>query len=683
MSQMYGSSDREHVRAAETGAARPGRRWRAAIGLVGLLAACGGAEEEWVCEGTTADTEFVTAIGCVDDFEAIASRPIDATIPGARSVKTVVDRVDGEALYFQNSVLYPTHYQFASTHLSGAGKPIVPMLAEFNTTEYFSPSRRFLLGALTHYEQPDQWVYEISPYDNADATMIASAYARIAAETFVGGELYFHPTSEAIAAIVPDLPEAVRVITTDELYAGITYQPLNPAESIGQLRFFTAEELSTGAAYLSFRDIAVLDHVPNDISVAMGIITAEFQTPLSHVNVLSKNRGTPNMALRDGFDNAALRALEGKWVRLTVDLFEYRVEEVTQAEADAWWDEHRPTAIQVPGLDLSATDLRDDVDLVDTTGGVSIKDAVKNATRAYGGKAAHFGALTDVEGVPMPRGFAIPLYYYRQFMEANGFDARVNALLADAEFTNEPAVRDSRLAQLRADIEAAPLDAGFVDLVKAKLAADYPGTRMRFRSSTNAEDLDGFTGAGLYTSESGDPDDPDDPIEDAIRKVWASVWNFKAFEERSYRGIDHLAVGMALLCHRAFPDEEANGVALTNNPYDTTGLNPAFYINAQLGGESVVLPPAGVTTDQILLFWEQQGQPVVYLKTSNLVAPGTSVLSRTQLFALADALDRIHDYFRSSYGGGDWYAMDIEWKFEGADGEEPQLYIKQARPHGQ
>jgi hypothetical protein len=88
-----------------------------------------------------------------------------------------------------------------------------------------------------------------------------------------------------------------------------------------------------------------------------------------------------------------------------------------------------------------------------------------------------------------------------------------------------------------------------------------------------------------------------------------------------------------------------------------------------------------VTTDQVLLFWEQPGQPVVYLEHSNLVVPGADVLTTTQLFALADALDRIHDHFRAAYGVTDaWYAMDVEWKFEGEPGQEPQLYIKQARP---
>jgi pyruvate,water dikinase len=656
----------------------------AVLAGVAPVTACGDDDPGLTCLGLTTASEFATELGCADDFAALASLPLDSTIPGARSLKVVIDRVDTDAQYFQNSNLYQTHYQFASTHLSGGALPVVPTLAEFNTTEYYSPSRRFILGALTHYEQPDKWVYELSPYDTADVAMITTAYAAVAAHSFVGDDLYFHPTSDAIEALVPQLPPSVKVITTEEIFAGITYQPLNVATSYGQLRFHTADALSTGQAYLSFRDIVVLDAVPNDISVAMGIITDQFQTPLSHVNVLSKNRGTPNMALRGAFADAALRALEGKWVKLTVGLLAYELVEVTQAEADAWWEANRPTVVQVPGMDLTATDLRDDVDLITLDGVASIKDLVKATTRAYGGKAAHFGALTEIEGVPMPKGFAVPLFYYRQFMEQNGFDARVTALLADVAFQNDPATRDAALAQLRTDMEAAPVDAAFLTALRAKLDAEYPGLRMRFRSSTNAEDLDGFTGAGLYTSESGATNDPLDPVEDAVRQVWASVWNFKAFEERSYRGIDHLAVGMALLSHRAFTDEEASGVAVTNNPFDASGLDPAFYINAQLGDASVVLPPAGITTDQVLVYWDSPGQPIVYIGHSNLVASNATVLSRTQLLALATALDKIHDYFRAAYGTGvDWYAMDIEWKFDGEPGQEPALYIKQARPYGQ
>jgi hypothetical protein len=209
---------------------------------------------------------------------------------------------------------------------------------------------------------------------------------------------------------------------------------------------------------------------------------------------------------------------------------------------------------------------------------------------------------------------------------------------------------------------------------------------MRFRSSTNAEDLDGFTGAGLYTSKSGDPNDPLSPVADAIREVWSSVWYFRAFEERSYRSIDHQAVGMALLVHRSFPDEEANGVALTDNPFDKSGLDPAFYINVQKGDESVVLPPPGISTDSLLYYYGQSGQPTSYLSHSNLIAEGETVLSRTQVRELGEALILIRDFFAPAYGPGPsstaWWAMDVEFKFDGEPGEVPALYVKQARPFG-
>ena len=75
-------------------------------------------------------------------------------------------------------------------------------------------------------------------------------------------------------------------------------------------------------AYVGFRDVVVLDSSPDNISVCAGIISQDFQTPLSHINVLARNRGTPNMGLRGAFDNPTLRALDGKWVRFVVGAFE-------------------------------------------------------------------------------------------------------------------------------------------------------------------------------------------------------------------------------------------------------------------------------------------------------------------------------------------------------------------------
>ncbi len=644
----------------------------------------GGRQWECLLDASADAPDFASELGCETDFALLSSEPPSASIPGATSVKVVVDRADDNALYFQNSKKYGVHYEFVSEHLSGNGLPLVPTLTEFSNIEYYSPDRRFVLGALTYYAGPDVWAFELSPYDTAGAELIELAYDQIREHAFVEGDLRFHPTSGPLEIAAESLPSDVAVITTDELFAGIDYQPLNLGLSMGRLTFVSAAELET--VYVGFRDIVVLDAVPNDISVTAGIITETFQTPLSHINVLSQNRSTPNMALRGAFDDETLRALDGKYIELNVTAFEYTIREVTQAEADQWWEDNRPPPLGVPELDLTVTELTDIETILDLET-FDLSDALDAAIPAFGGKASHYGGLALIgEEVPTPKAFAIPVYHYRKFLEDNGFDARIEQMLADEEFRGDPAVREAQLDQLRADMMVAPLDPAFEQAVTDKLNADYPGIRMRFRSSTNAEDLDGFTGAGLYTSKSGDPNDPAYPVADAIREVWSSVWFFRAYEEREFRGIDHTAVGMALLVHNSFPEEEANGVALTANIFDRNCVEPGFYINVQVGEESVVKPAPGITTDQFVYHFDYPNQPMVFLSHSNLVAEGDTVLTAAQTFALGKGLRAVHDYFFEAYGAGStscekFYAMDVEFKFDGPPGEEPQLFIKQARPH--
>src|SRR5688572_10911470 len=143
--------------------------------------------------------------------------------------------------------------------------------------------------------------------------MIQQAWDKIVAQTFFGPALYFHPTSGTDEEIAAALPKRVRPKPTSQFYEAVDFKPLNLATSIGRLRFARALDL-VASEYLTFRDIVVLDTVPNDLAVTLGIITQEFQTPLSHVNVLSQTRKIPNMALRNAFTDPKLRALEGKRV---------------------------------------------------------------------------------------------------------------------------------------------------------------------------------------------------------------------------------------------------------------------------------------------------------------------------------------------------------------------------------
>lgn len=645
-------------------------------------------KRQWSCNISGEAPDYLTSYGCKADFDAMASAPLSEKIPGATSAKTVLDREDSSLkLYFQNSKKYPIHYEFASKNLSGDEFSIVPSIGQFNTTEYYRTSRRFILGAVTYYEGPNVWAYEIAPYDNANAEMILQAFDKIADSTCFGDSLYFHPTSTAVAAEAAKLPSRVKIITTEQLYANIDYQPLNVATSIGRLVFVKAAALDT--AYVSYRDIVLLDMVPNDISVTSGIITEAFQTPLAHINVLSQNRKTPNMALRGAWTNTQLRSLENKWVELKVELSGYTIKEATTAEADAWWDLHKPSKVGIANMDTTVKDLTDVGKILDISG-LGLGPALKKAIPAFGGKTSHFSTFPYMDSIKVPypkEAFGIPVYYYWQHMEKNGLNKVVAEMLANDSFKNFPAVRDKKLEKLREAIIDAPLDSAFETLLFAKLATKFAsGTQVRFRSSTNAEDLDGFTGAGLYISEGGNMDKPKS-IRNAVRIVWASVWFFRAFEEREYRQIDHKTVGMALLSHRSFPQEEATGVAITANIFDNSGVEPGFYVNVQYGDGSVVLPGADVMSDEFIYHFDMEGRPIVYTGHSNILPTGmTTVLTEAQIFTLGTALAEIHRYFKPLYGSNESkrFAMDTEFKFDQPldnPSGPPVLSMKQCRPY--
>ena len=75
-------------------------------------------------------------------------------------------------------------------------------------------------------------------------------------------------------------------------------------------------------------------------------------------------------------------------------------------------------------------------------------------------------------------------------------------------------------------------------------------TPLRCRSSTNNEDLPGFSGAGLYDSFTHRPDEGH--LSESIKQVYASLWNYRAFEAREFYRIDHFTTAMGVLVHPQF-----------------------------------------------------------------------------------------------------------------------------------
>jgi pyruvate,water dikinase len=625
------------------------------LGLAVIAASCdrstnGDPVPDWNCAAPADSTpDYVRSIGCMEDYQALSARPYDLSIPGVYVVKVVVDRADGNRLHLLNTRKFNTHYSFIQKNLSGNGKPLVQSVSDFNVTEYYTPHRRFVLGILGYYEKSGKWAWQLNPSDNASADLIAIAHRKIVEACFCGKDLFFLANSLNIQAEARKLPASIKVTSTDKLYASVDYQPLSNATSIGRLVLTTAGRLKQ--AYPGPREIVVSDSLPDGIPlVVSGIITQQFQTLISPVNVLAQERGIPNMSLRGALAHPNLRALDGKWVHFNVGAFDYSLSEATEAEAEAWWASQTPPSVTVPLLDSTEGGLQDVESILDTSLGLA--ESLKRAISAYGGLSGYYSALPhmDRSKLAYEPAFAIPVRYYLQHMRDNGLNDVVDRMLADPEFQTNSAERDRRLRSLREAILSAPLHPDFWKLLNDKLDETFPGLEsIRFAPSTNSGDPAGLTGSGSYGSRTGGRTDPSHSIKQALLEVWAGMWDLSLFEERIHRRIDYKAVGIGALVQGNRGGVKANGVALTTNPYDEPAIWPGFYINAQVGEASMMQTNPSIIPEQILYQYRYPGQPIVLLTLSNQVPSGTTVLTSSQIHALGTALVQVQDYLDPTY----------------------------------
>ena len=646
---------------------------RSALAALVALAACSGSDEGECVVPDGVDPDWIAELGCQSDLELLWHEEEDVIFAHTRSLLWLIDREDDDRLYFIDTGEFRLHFDFASRYLD-YGDPFTPVgtHAEFNILNYRREERRFVLGQVIHYLDPGLVTMEMSAGDTAGADMIVDAFERVRESVFDGDRMVYRPVSASQEELLPEIEERIPVIRTAEVFQGQTYQPLNQKVGFGTLRFRRLAEIE--AQPPSPTDIVVLDRVPNDISMVSGLVTEEFQTPLAHVNILSKNRGTPNMALRGAWDDPSLRALEDELVRLEVGANEFTVAEATTADAEAYWDELRPDAPLTPEFDLSVT------------APVDLDDAGRDDAIAIGAKAANLAevATIRVDGAPiaMPDDpFAIPFAFYDQHMTAHGLDVDAAEIAADAAAGLPYDELAERLFDLRWRIFRAPMDTAARDALHAEVVARWGATAsVRFRSSTNVEDLPDFSGAGLYTSASADLAGGPAAVEAAVKVVWASAWNLQAFVERSFYRVDHARVRMGVLVHPAMPDEMANGVAVTINEFAEN--RPAFYINGQLGEVSVTNPTGLAVPEQLLYYTWYEEPEIEVISRSSLVAAREdweawpAILTEQELVQLATYLTAIHQHWRSLEPGDPELAMDVEWKL----GPGREVMIKQARP---
>lgn len=605
-------------------------------------------------------------------FDAFARRD---DVPGAtsvREVKLLHVGVDGATptLYLIDTKRVSYHYDFYTRGLGHASTP----LEEFNRVTYFTDARRNVAGTVIYheaYQAPDGkrglFALEFWPTDAVKAPHVSAVFhALVRAMPFAADRIAYHPAGETQEALYRQErtryeQARVRVVTTDELFGGMTYAALNLGEGYGTLRVVDPQQPGRPA---SVRDVVIFQRLPNDLSHTGGIITEQPQTPLSHVNLKAKQNDTPNAYIKGASTHPRIAPLLGKVVYYKVGPDDFELREATAAEAEQFLERLRPATASFPPRDLSVTTVR------------SLADLSHGDADTVGAKAANVAELRRLLGPDIvPGGFAIPFWCYDEFMKANGLYDRARSMMADPAFRADPAERERLLDRFRRDVRRGTVPPAVAAKLR-ELHAKFPaGTPIRCRSSTNNEDLPGFNGAGLYDSYTHRPDEGD--LESTVKQVWASLWNFRAFEERDFYRIDHFTAAMGVLVHRNFDDEKSNGVAITKNPFDPNW--PGTYVNAQVG-ESLITNPDGARPEEFLVskIGPQGEYEVQYVQRSDQVPQGGTVLTRAEVQTLVRNLEKVQAHFKKVYGKEQdpSFAMDVEWKFD----SQGRLVIKQARP---
>ena len=452
----------------------------------------------------------------------------------------------------------------------------------------------------------------------------------------------------------------IDVVLETDVFAEVNYIPFHEAEGYGFFKHMTDLNETPGS-----RDIVLYDALPNSLPRVGGIITSVIQTPLSHVNLRAIQDNVPNAYIANPLSNDAISSLLDGYIYYKVENDRYEIREATLNEVNAWYEELRPTEPQIPIRDLSITQI------------MPLDNIGFEMSTAFGAKCSNLATMRsfDLPSGTIPDGFGIPFYYYDEFMQFNNFYEEAQVMINNPTFQTDINFRIDRLRDFRRAIKDAPMPQWMLDDLQA-MHDDFPeGTPVRCRSSTNNEDLPGFSGAGLYTSKTQYPDEGH--ISKSIKQVYASMWNFRAYEERDFYRVDHFMAAMGILCHTNFQGEQSNGVGISIDPiYET---EDTFYLNTQVGESLITNPDPNSVPEEILLYRDPtQGGGYLVLRLSNLVNPGELVMDQQYLDQMRDFLTVIHDEFAILYDvvGAEGFGMDIEYKVTAQD----QLIIKQARP---
>jgi hypothetical protein len=313
----------------------------------------------------------------------------------------------------------------------------------------------------------------------------------------------------------------------------------------------------------------------------------------------------------------------------------------------------------------------------------------------------------------------VPVSYYHEFVAANPTLADKLARLIDAEKsgTLSPAQRRAMADDVRAEFMRSQMPPALASAIRTKLVATLPTIdKIKVRSSANAEDLPNFDGAGLHDSFSARLSTADrtdgtcsvvttgsgvttklevspKSLNCAVKGVWASLWNKRAIEERSFARLDHATVGMGIGVVTKYDDDfeiVANQVIVTR-VINNEGLF-GYSFATQVGNNLVTNPLPGTYAENVIAGFVESRPTFTVTRFATPTAGGAKLAMRilddatmTAVLDITRGVETAYCHAKPTYYGGDCRdvtldpekptALDLEVKIL----ENGQFVFKQVR----
>jgi len=593
-----------------------------------------------------------------EDFDSIGRTYHQNTPYALPHAMFVIDRKNNNRIYYVNSQRFRFHKDF----LYGTG--LAPFGTDIYKAAYFAEDRRFIVGTIAWQRPVEKWTWEMWEGDLATAEHLKIANEVINRTFFQ--KVFYKPNSSRQEDVSAKI--GIDRVTQDELNKNQEYLALNTGKAIGRIHII---EKLDDTVEIGDNEIIILRELPETLPPVRGIIVAKPSSPLSHINILAKGWGIPNVYIKDA--DKLFKEYHTWWVDLEATLTDYKLKKLVDYDSDVRPDIPSPPDQQVAPSNLKIKKL------------AGLREMRARDSVAYGAKSANLGEMLfhRLAGFTVPDGFAVPFFWYEKFIKDHGFDEEIDELLETYDFIHNPRFRRQKLEELRTKMQNAPFDEALKRQIVQKWKVQLGGRSVFVRSSSNAEDLPNFSGAGLYSSVPNVK--KEDELIEAVKKVWASLWKFEAYEARMRNYVDHETVYMSALIQLSV-DMQKGGVMISKDPFDDENKN-AVYMSAVCGHNSAVVNNSGIpeqvlfnpkSNSVVVMTLSDQGNSLKFSAAGGLeetpdkcANPQTKrVLTDLQVRALAKIALDVRRIF------GNKAEQDIEWGIMNG-----RIYVVQSRPY--